>query len=86
LFLLSGRQDISLKYAATLSAEGFGCVLFFLLQLGREFFYGELEFLVMMGVPSVVASFLAYVTFSACTCSICSEENSKNNYKIKIFS
>ena len=58
-----GRRDLSLKYAAVLCAQGLGCLLFFLLQLGQKRYYGELAFLAMMGVPSVLAGMLAFVTF-----------------------
>ncbi|XP_063689558.1 uncharacterized protein LOC134822431 [Bolinopsis microptera] len=79
---LFGRKDISMKYAAILSAEGVGCVLFFVMQLGKDFLYGELAFLIMMGIPAIVASLLAYVTFSRCVCLNCLEwmyEKYKNN-------
>ena len=61
---LFGRRDLSLKYAASLVALGFGCLLFFLLQLGEEFLFGELAFLSMIGVPCMVASVLAFGTLS----------------------
>ena len=61
---LFGRRDLSLKYAASLVALGFGCLLFFLLQLGEKFLFGELAFLSMIGVPCMVASVLAFATLS----------------------
>lgn len=60
---LFGRRNLSLKYAAVLSAQGLGCLVFFLLQLGQKHFYGELAFLAMMGIPAVIAGMLAFVTF-----------------------
>ncbi|KAL5270342.1 hypothetical protein ACHWQZ_G001162 [Mnemiopsis leidyi] len=60
---LFGSRDISLKYALTLSAESFGCILFFFLQLGQEYFYGESVFLTMMGAPSILAAILAFFCF-----------------------
>jgi len=60
---LFGSRDISLKYALILSAEGFGCILFFLFQLGQQYLYGELVFLILMGAPSILASVLAFLCF-----------------------
>jgi len=60
---LFGSRDISLKYALTLSAESIGCVLFFILQIGQEYLYGEITFLSMMGAPSIVAAILAFLCF-----------------------
>ncbi|KAL5270341.1 hypothetical protein ACHWQZ_G001161 [Mnemiopsis leidyi] len=60
---LFGSRDISLKYALTLSAESFGCVLFFILQLGQEYLYGESVFLTLMGAPSILAAILAFFCF-----------------------
>ena len=80
---ISGRKDISMKYAAILSAEGVGCILFFFMQLGKEFLYGELEFLIMMGTPAIVASLLAYAFFSRCVCCKCIKNYLENKKKEK---
>ena len=58
-----GSRDISLKYALTLSAESIGCVLFFILQLGQQYLYGESVFLALMGAPSILAAILAFFCF-----------------------
>ncbi|XP_063688997.1 uncharacterized protein LOC134822069 isoform X3 [Bolinopsis microptera] len=60
---LFGSRELSLKYALTLSAESIGCILFFFLQLGQEYFYGEAAFLTMMGAPSILAAILAFFCF-----------------------
>jgi len=61
---LFGKKDLALKYAFTLSAEAFGCVLFYMMQIGQSHhLFGELGFLIMMGAPSLVASMMAFCFF-----------------------